>query len=450
MSSNTRDPRLSHGPRRLWVEQDDGTFFEVGSRQSVSVERYNRFVTTLPEGAKIIPKPPMVNHSPSDLNKIQQMKAQYDTEFPTAKQKETFAYQQTMALLDHPTLNFKQKMKKIWALRRQFKDAIHSKSQADVLLGKEVVDKMAYRQPRDELISESIAEKLSPEGAANVSFQMSKKLHERFTDHKMTDERLAQDATLEVTGWLTFNRGCTKLQANECSRLHKMIECMEKEVGHYPAKDIIHSFVVKHDWLAAVGASLGTVREEEIKLPFPMSSFEFKMMAKPVTVICTDLVAADLGNGIAYQYFIEAKNGFWVPLSENLEMYGFMTYLRQQIAAISVMLDSKIAEYETITQPPRLQEKRKKSGRLPLFDYHVVDLAKKYKKPSIGTDTGIKQRFHLRRGHWVHADERPRIDTHRPQDTQRWEQTSTRWRTWVNWYMAGDPDLGFINKEYKL
>jgi hypothetical protein len=39
-----------------------------------------------------------------------------------------------------------------------------------------------------------------------------------------------------------------------------------------------------------------------------------------------------------------------------------------------------------------------------------------------------RKRLHLRRGHWRHF---------------------ATYRTWIKWMMVGNPDLGFVDKEYR-
>ena len=50
----------------------------------------------------------------------------------------------------------------------------------------------------------------------------------------------------------------------------------------------------------------------------------------------------------------------------------------------------------------------------------------------------------------LHADKQPFVDLHRIDDNKRWEQHGDRWRTWIKWMLVGDPDLGFVDKEYRL
>lgn len=76
-----------------------------------------------------------------------------------------------------------------------------------------------------------------------------------------------------------------------------------------------------------------------------------------------------------------------------------------------------------------------RQGKMPLYDYHVVSLAarKRYaaRLPEPG-DQDVERRhvrLHFVRGHWRHYENH---------------------KVFIKWHMRGDPDLGFIDKEYRL
>lgn len=439
--------------RKMWVEQEDGTFFELKSRNEVAVDRFNNFVTELPPNARIVPRPPMVNHTQEDLDKLAVMRRDHEA----LLEKGSPAYTQTMSILDHPALSFKQKGKKLWALRKQWKHAMVSKDR-----GRSVVEGDTGEHTRITYNSEPKAAKA-----------------ETPREDPGAQERV-RAAMAEVSQW---SRATSEfvLQANECSRFHSLVDLMmngfalgiksdsgasrQIKDGGVRVWEHAQVFVVKHDWRAAFKDELGKVSDSEFVLPFPTTAFEFKVNNRPCTMMVVDpmsgvLEAAremqmevvgdteGLDPGRKFYLFVWASNGSWVPLTEHIGGALFQ-YIVEQVKAICVMLDAKIAEHTTVKQPAALNTKRVKSGRVPLFDYRVVDLAKKYHvHDGPKNTTGVRQRCHLRRGHWVHAEQRPRVDIHRPD--QRWQQHDGKWRTWVNWYLAGDPDLGFVEKEYKL
>ena len=78
----------------------------------------------------------------------------------------------------------------------------------------------------------------------------------------------------------------------------------------------------------------------------------------------------------------------------------------------------------------RVKQKRASKGKPPLTDFHIVELNRRPRASSsvVGT-TDAKLRLHFRRGHWRH------FDTH---------------KTWINWTLVGNPDLGWIDKEYRI
>lgn len=79
-----------------------------------------------------------------------------------------------------------------------------------------------------------------------------------------------------------------------------------------------------------------------------------------------------------------------------------------------------------------INHQRERRGRLPLADYHVVMLAHRRRLEPLPRDPGAevtRKRLHFRRGHWRHY---------------------ANHKTWIKWMLVGDPDLGFVDKEYRL
>ena len=106
-------------------------------------------------------------------------------------------------------------------------------------------------------------------------------------------------------------------------------------------------------------------------------------------------------------------------------------FLASQIRAMCIALDAEVAVSSIVRAPHRLNAARVDRGRLPIFDYHVVSLAKRT-RPEALADTeceGRHPRLHWVRGHWRHY---------------------TNVKTWIRWHLRGDPDLGFIEKHYRL
>jgi hypothetical protein len=107
----------------------------------------------------------------------------------------------------------------------------------------------------------------------------------------------------------------------------------------------------------------------------------------------------------------------------------------KQIRAVSIMLESEIATKQTVRAPEKLNRHREKLGRTALRDYHVVVLnrhkPRSERLPEELQTHGERNspRLHFRSGHWRH------FPNH---------------RTWINWQLVGNPDLGFVDKHYRL
>lgn len=288
--------------------------------------------------------------------------------------------------------------------------------------------------------------------------QLTAYLHKEQDQNRETDSKFESFKNEGVKDLLEWNKTCEReivFQPNECSRLHKMLECIDlafiskgdkSSFADYP--NLVETFVVRHNWLLAFGDSLGEVQQTEIKLPYPITAFEFRVCSRTLIVVVFEQAESE---SKSWYYFAEAKNGFWVALEDKLGTYPVMRWAKKQVEAICVMLDSQVAEFSTTKQPTKLQEKRQRDGKLPLYDYHIVDLSRQHKNSKVdSTPTGRKVRCHWRRGHWLHADKQPFVDLHRIDYNKRWEQHGDRWRTWIKWMLVGDPDLGFVDKEYRL
>jgi hypothetical protein len=93
-------------------------------------------------------------------------------------------------------------------------------------------------------------------------------------------------------------------------------------------------------------------------------------------------------------------------------------------------LDAEVAVHSVVRAPHALNVKRKNEGKIPIFDHHIVKLSDRHRASAkrFG-DTHKSPRLHFRRGHWRH------FQTH---------------KTWIKWMLVGDPELGFVDKEYRL
>jgi hypothetical protein len=127
----------------------------------------------------------------------------------------------------------------------------------------------------------------------------------------------------------------------------------------------------------------------------------------------------DVGDNILTTSFYDSFSG------ERMEIFCHL---------VSVFLTAlKCTNTKTIENhpPAKLQKKRKKQGKVPLFSYHTLHLDipnKKNNGESLG-GTHASPRLHLRRGH---------IREYQPGKF-----------CWVQPCMVGDPEKGFVGKDYQ-
>jgi hypothetical protein len=201
-------------------------------------------------------------------------------------------------------------------------------------------------------------------------------------------------------------------------------------------------FVVEHNWSAAFDRA-ENISEGEFKLPYEEMCFEFLISGKHVcALIGADklgiYVEIDKEWVVPQNMYTYGSNGWKPDEHENTpklkdEFGGLMVLVTKQIRAISIALEAEVAATDIVRAPHKLNHQREKSGKLPLFDYHVVKLAHRTRPVPLPDDhvpsARKRQRMHFVRGHWKHY---------------------TNHKTWTKWFLKGDPDLGFIDKEYRL
>lgn len=246
-------------------------------------------------------------------------------------------------------------------------------------------------------------------------------------------ERLA--AMEDLKTWL--ERETFSLERNDCSRFHRLIEAVshgrvistKPEEGKIPALFSVkpNIIVVEHDWAAAFGDEVKQ-GGNDFSLPYPETVFEMRFSGRTVILLC---LQADGQTPVAVP-FVECAGGYWhAPFDAAQQMRGFNEPW-WQVKAICVALDAEVATRTAIRAPHALNKKREKVGKLPLHDFHVVRLNRKPRTNIVAAQAGsdyTRKRLHFRRGHWRHYE---------------------GFKTWVRWALVGNPDLGFIDKEYRI
>lgn len=196
--------------------------------------------------------------------------------------------------------------------------------------------------------------------------------------------------------------------------------------------ETVHVFVVEHDWRSAfAGADIGDI--EERKTPYPLCCFELVISGRRV---CAFFDEADGGYLIAVEFLsgwslINAELNFLNYLGIDTE--NLLGVIAEQVDAILIALDSGVATTEVVRAPAALNKARARRRKLPISDYHAVKLSRRSRPEPLPSGPGQADRagprLHFRRGHWRH------LPSH---------------KVWINWTLVGDPDLGFIDKHYRL
>jgi hypothetical protein len=221
------------------------------------------------------------------------------------------------------------------------------------------------------------------------------------------------------------------------------------------------SIVVEHDWAKAFEGAQD-FDGGEIVFPFDFTAFEFRVSG--VRVIITVASTARGFGGL----IVLGANGRWFtcrsvfdiidgqivmqrkgPPQTHFEEFCEMIvpHLNAQVRAICIVIESGIAQSQKIERGDKINKNRLKQGKSPLKAYHVVSLAKKYRDRADRAinDTGSPKRCHFRRGHW-RVFKSPNSGQERFIGSDGFEVSRTR----ITWMLVGDPNLGFVDKHYKL
>lgn len=191
-------------------------------------------------------------------------------------------------------------------------------------------------------------------------------------------------------------------------------------------------FLIEHDWGAAFSGA-ADYADGEYRLPFESCCFEMRLSGRRLMA-----VESEQGRLIAIQ-----AERFWVvypPVhlrgeaedDEQEHLRALSKLVETQVRAVCVALEAEVAMADVVRAPYKLNAARERKGQPPIADYHVVSLTRRQRAtplPSGREPEHGKVRLHFRRGHWRHYENH---------------------KTWIKWNLVGNPDLGFINKHYRL
>lgn len=198
--------------------------------------------------------------------------------------------------------------------------------------------------------------------------------------------------------------------------------------------------LIEHDWAGAIAkADL----DADFCLPYDVTVFEMNIGGRSVIAhvyleqdapFCLLFISSERGwlrsEGIWWQ------NGHWEfdpekpRVSELAKFDEIVLYVGSQIRACCIALDAEVATSAPAVRAPHLSNRGRDLTERK--SYHIVSLARRSTRAaplSAPGNTGRHPRMHFRRGHWRH------FESH---------------KTWIKWMLVGDPDLGFVDKHYKL
>lgn len=214
-------------------------------------------------------------------------------------------------------------------------------------------------------------------------------------------------------------------------------------------------FLIQHNWDAAF-AKAKDFEGGEWKLPYPVTVFELRISGRRCCLVCMHdddeafdnmalFIESSVGWVAAGLYTMDA-GGIHDIMPGNVAIKAnggiaenstdkIVKVIIAQARAACIALEAEVAETELVRAPHKLNHKRERAGKLPLYDFHIINLAaRKRYNPRLSESGDIEDEHRHRRLHFVRGHYR----------------TYVNHRTYVKWHLRGDPDLGFVDKEYRL
>lgn len=225
-------------------------------------------------------------------------------------------------------------------------------------------------------------------------------------------------------------------------------------------------FVVEHDWARAFERATG-LDAGAVTLPHDVCAFEMKFSGRHVVAT----VFAGEGADLVMLPVVRAKCGAWfafgtvcvrpdgaigfcknrddriVACGDDLPPFENWTNVRdseedqssliwtiyQQVRCALIALSAEVARKEIVRLPWKSNRPPPAAIRQPTYSYHVISLARRERAAPAPRDPGAepraRRRLHFRRAH----------DRH-------YQNHITK----IAWMLVGDPELGWVDKHYKL
>lgn len=258
---------------------------------------------------------------------------------------------------------------------------------------------------------------------------------------KMHDLKRENEYLSGLINWLALEKHT--LERPENSAWHRLLA--DKVAGEvdfssadrkmYAERVFMHAtpqiILIEHDWSSAFSTATD-FDGGEWKPPFELTAFEFKISGRRAIVVVTASGEQCLfvGGG-RWRYIGPPVNNIKSSLSDK-RLGDLHSLLQGNVRAACIALDAQVAVTNCHRAPHKLNRAREKRGELPMMDHHTISLANRTRAPALplaDERTHKSPRMHFRRGHWRHYDDH---------------------KTWIRWNLVGNPDLGFIDKTYRL
>lgn len=259
-------------------------------------------------------------------------------------------------------------------------------------------------------------------------------------------------------------------------RLHREMRRPQCSVFHH----MLEHFIVAPEWRNAqvflVGYDAAKLLAERVDadgpgdeawyLPFPRTTFEFLVGQTKIVALAHTLDPEHIERtghvmsltvckqeedrtwGMVQGRYLNGKWALSVPGQKGLAEFqalpssvqdtcrALLHFAVSQVQALCILLDVELFETELVRASASANNKRIRHGKVPFFDYH--ELKVKLTRSSVvvdqaGTCDGPSVRLHIRRGHW-----------------HNFHTKEGKVRKWLKAMWVGDPDLGFVDKIYRL